>query len=309
MVRLPELTSLRLFVMVGMTGSITEAARLEGISQPAASKRVAALERLLAVALIQRTPAGSRLTPEGRVVADWAGRVLETVDQMSEAVGSMRSAASSDFRLASSMTIAEHLVPTWLSTLRGSHPALRVGLHVANSQEVQRLVLEGQADLGMIEAPTLDARLESRVFARDRLTVVVSPGHPWARSEVPLRPEDLAAAQLIVREPGSGTRETLDRVLASYAPVEPLLELGSNAAVRGAVRAGAGPAVLSVLAVRDDLIALRLTEVEVTGIDLVRPLHAVWPRSRPLDAPRAALLGIARGQSRKLGLGERSGVR
>jgi molybdate transport repressor ModE-like protein len=309
MVRLPELTSLRLFVMVGTTGSITEAARLEGISQPAASKRVAALERLLSVALIQRTPGGSRLTPEGRVVADWAGRVLETVDQMSEAVDSMRSGATSDFRMASSMTIAEHLVPTWLSALRGTHPTLHVGLRVANSQDVQRLVLEGQADLGMIEAPSLDTRLEARVFAHDRLTVVVSPGHPWARAKVSLRPEDLAAAQLIVREPGSGTRETLDRVLSSYAPVEPLLELGSNAAIRGAVRAGAGPAVLSVLAVRDDLIAQRLTEIEVTGIDLVRPLHAVWPRSRPLDEPSATLLGIAREQSRELGLSEQHPAR
>ncbi|MFU8853330.1 LysR substrate-binding domain-containing protein [Micromonospora sp. SL1-18] len=212
---------------------------------------------------------------------------------MFDAIDSMRANASPDLYVASSMTIAEHLVPVWLSVLRTSRPTLHVGLRVTNSQDVQRLVLEGHADIGLIETPSLDSRLEARVIAHDRLAVVVAPSHPWASRTAPLRPDDLAAAQLIVREPGSGTREALDRWLASRAPTEPLLELGSNSAVKGAVKAGAGPAVLSVLAVRDDLRSEQLVEVEVEEIDLNRPLLAVWPRGRGLDEPSTALLSIA----------------
>lgn len=292
MAHLPELMSLRLLLAIAATGSITEAARREGLSQPAASKRVAALERSLAVALIERTPSGSRLTAEGRVVADWAGRVVHDVDQMFEAVSAMRAHAPADLRLAASMTIAEHLVPRWLSALRAAEPALHVGLRVTNSQDVQRLVLDGEADLGLIETPSLDGRLSARVIAHDRLAVVVAPAHPWAHRP-PLRPADLATAQLIVREPGSGTRETLDRWLAPHEPSEPLLELGSNAAVKGAVTAGAGPAVLSVLAVRDELRSGRLVEVAVEEFDLSRPLYAVWPRGRTLRGPSRTLLAIA----------------
>ncbi len=295
MTRLPELMSLRLLMAIGSVGSITEAARQEGISQPAASKRVAALERSLSVPLIDRSRSGSRLTPQGRVVADWAGRVFGTVDQMFDAVAAMRTHEAPDLRVASSMTIAEALVPAWLSSLRAARPDLHVGLRVTNSQEVQHLVHEGLADLGLVETALSDRRLSRKVVARDRLAVVVAPDHPWARRRRPLSAADLAAAQLIVREPGSGTRETLDRLLAPLGPTEPLLELGSNAAVRGAVRAGAGPAVLSILAVRDELRNEQLVEVAVDGIDLGRPLTAVWRRGVKLGVAERTLLAIATG--------------
>lgn len=289
----PELTSLRLLRVIAGGGSISEAARVHGLSQPAASKRIASLERSMGVSLIERTPAGSRLTGEGLVVADWAGKVLATVEQMSDAVATMRANTAADLRLASSMTIAEHLVPVWLSALRAMRSDLHVGLRVTNSQDVQRLVVEEQADLGLIESSSWDRRLDAKALAHDRLAVVVSPGHRWARRRSPLTLDELAAAQLIVREPGSGTRETLDRLLGSMPRAEPLLEMGSNAAVKGAVRAGAGPAVLSLLAVRDEIRSDRLTEVAVAGMDLRRVLYAVWRRGRRLDKESSALLSIA----------------
>jgi molybdate transport repressor ModE-like protein len=289
----PEFTSLKLLVEVAASGSITEAARREGVSQPAASKRISALERSMGVTLIERTPSGSRLTPEGGVVVDWASRVLDTVEQMLDAVASMREHASPDLTLASSMTIAEHLVPTWLSALRASVPDLHVSLQVTNSQDVQRLVQEGKADIGLVESATVDSRLEARLLSHDRLAVVVAATHPWAGRDAPLSREELANAQSIVRELGSGTREVLDRWLGSLQRAEPLVELGSNAAVKGAVKAGVGPAVLSLLAVQDELRSGELVEVMVSDVDPQRPLFAVWRRGRVLDMPSAALVRIA----------------
>jgi molybdate transport repressor ModE-like protein len=289
----PELTSLRLLHAIETTGSISEAARMHGVSQPAASKRIRELERSMAVSLLERTPVGSQLTWEGRIVVDWAGRVFETIEQMFDAVESMRAHGSADLRLASSMTIAEHLVPGWLSALRLQAPDLHVGLRVANSQDVQRLVLEGHADIGLVEAPTVDERLESALIAHDRLVVVVAPSHGWATRRQELTLDELAQAELIVREAGSGTREALDRWLRDRGSAEPYLELGSNAAVKGAVRAGAGPAVLSILAVNDDLEAGRLVEVPVADLDLRRPLQAVWRREHDLGVSGKRLLELA----------------
>lgn len=293
MTRVPELISLDLLRAIGQGGSISEAARRLGLSQPAASKRLAALERSLSVSLLERARTGSYLTPEGRVVADWADRVLDTVDQMFAAVATMRAHQSADLRLAASMTIAEHLVPDWLSSLRARQPELHVGLRVTNSHEVQDLVLHGEADLGLVETSTWSPALESRTISRDRLTVIVPPQHPWASLRRPLAASELAATRLIVREPGSGTRETLDRILEPWPRADPLLELGSNTAVKGAVRAGAGPAVLSVLAVRDALGAGQLVEVQVADLDLGRPLTAVWPRGTQLGQPCRELLTLA----------------
>lgn len=289
----PELNSLRLLLAVETTGSISEAARLEGLSQPAASKRLHSLERSMAVPLIERMPTGSRLTPEGRIVAGWAARVFETIERMFDAVTAIRLDPDPDLHVASSVTVAEHLFPVWLSTLRAKSPDVHVGLRVTNSKDVQHLVIKGEADLGLVETTVLDPRLRAAVIDHDRLAVVVSPTHPWASGPTALHVEDLAAAQLIVREEGSGTRETLDRLINPYGTTAPMLELGSNAAVKGAVKAGAGPAVLSVLAVQEDLREGSLVEVAVKGLELRRPLSAVWLKGKPLKRSSITLLEAA----------------
>lgn len=290
--RPPELISLRLLVDVGSLGSLGRAARAQGISQPAASKRLALLERELGLSLVLRTAGGSQLTGEGRIVADWAHRVLETVDQLLGAAASLRTEAGSDLHIAASMTIAEHLIPGWLYEMRLAHPKLHVSLEVANSEQVQRLVLDGGADIGFVEGPFVDSRLTSRQVAADRLAVVVAPEHPWAAEPTPLRSDQLLAGPLVVRESGSGTRLTLDHVLRDE-DAQPLMELGSNAAVKGAVMAGAGAAVLSVLAVAGEVDAGRLVEVQVEGVDLARKLVAVWPRGNKLSDSSSWLLTAA----------------
>lgn len=286
-----ELGPLRLLVGVAETHSIGAAARREQISQPSASKSLATLERTLGVPLLVRTPQGSTLTANGRAIADWARRVVDASEDLLGAVTAMRAASAGDLRVAASMTVAEHLVPLWLSQLRQLSPDLHIGLTVANSQQVQEMVASGRADLGFIETPHPDPGLAISQVGRDKLVVVVAPGHPLATAG-PLSPEQLAAEPLIVREAGSGTRETLDALLGSER-VEPLLELGSNAAIRGAVVAGAGAAVLSRLAVQSELAAGNLVAVPVTGIDLHRPLCAVRQRRRRLSPAGDTLLALA----------------
>ncbi|MGK5643173.1 LysR substrate-binding domain-containing protein, partial [Streptomyces sp. URMC 126] len=120
--------------------------------------------------------------------------------------------------------------------------------------------------------------------------------HPWARRRAPLTRAELAATPLILRESGSGTRQVLDAALAAEnGPAEPLLELASTTAVKAAVVSGAGPSVLSELAVGDELAARRLVEVSVAGLSLRRDLRAVWPLGQRPVGPAWDLLGLTRG--------------
>ncbi len=290
--RVPDLTALRLLLDVRGSGSLGGAARCHGISQPAASKQIARLEGDLGLTLLHRSATGSSLTAEGRVIADWAGTVLDALDHLMGAAGSLREGVNSDLRVVSSMTIAEHLMPKWLFETRTKHPRLHVGLQVANSRRVQQLVLADDADVGFVEGPDIDERLNMHVVAIDRLVVVVAPDHPWAARSRPLDRGELMAAPLVVRESGSGTRMTAEGLLGS-GHVEPLLELGSNEAVKGAVAAGAGPGILSTLAVDIELGQGRLTEIPVSGVDMSRRLNAVWPRGRELSEPSRWLLQAA----------------
>ncbi|WP_030831368.1 LysR family transcriptional regulator [Streptomyces hygroscopicus] len=293
---LPDLESLRLLVLVGGEGSLSRAAAQLGLAQPSASKRLSTLERRLGLVLVERTRRGSRLTDAGQAVAGWAQQVLRDVDGLLTGAEALRTKRDAELRVAASMTVAEYLIPGWLGELRRLRPELYVGLQVTNSEHVPELLRGGAADLGFIESPQAPAGLPARRVARDRLLVVVAPGHPWARRRRPLGVAELAAAPLVLRERGSGTRETLDRALrrAGAAEPRPLLELGSATAVRNAVMAGTGPAVISELAVRTDLADRRLVAVEVEGIDLHRVLRAVWASERPLAGPAAELLAVTR---------------
>ncbi|MFD1934206.1 LysR substrate-binding domain-containing protein [Nonomuraea mangrovi] len=293
MSELPDLESLRLLVDVGGLGSLGQAARAAGIAQPSASKRIARLERRLGVPLLERTPRGSTLTAEGRMVAGWAAQVLDAAHELMRAVEAVRQGEAAQLHVAASMTVAEYLVPRWLGELQSREPDIQVGLDVMNSADVAVRVLGEKVELGFVEGPSVPDGLASRVVATDRLVVVVAPGHPWARRRTVLRVAELAGTPLVVREPGSGTRETLDLAFAGQRVASPRLELGSNAAVKGAAQAGAAPAVLSGHAVEAEVATGRLVEVPLAGLNLVRNLRAVWRRGRSLTGPAATLLAIA----------------
>ncbi|RSN54347.1 LysR family transcriptional regulator [Amycolatopsis sp. WAC 04182] len=287
----PELDSLRLLVLVGELGSIGQAAAVLGLAQPSASKRLSFMERRLGLVLIDRTRRGSALTPDGRVIAGWARRVLTELDGLLDGAEALRTRHEARLRVAASMTLAEHLVPGWIGELNRANPGLYLGLEVTNSDQVAVLAREGKVDLGFVESPGALPGLASRKVAGDHLVVVVPGAHPWARARRPLTPVELASTPLVVRERGSGTRETVDTALraAGVGPVKPLLELGSACAVRNAVLAGAGPAVISAL----DVTGHDLVVVAVEGVDFGRVLRAVWLAGRRLDGPAAELLALA----------------
>lgn len=299
--RVPDLTSLRLFVAVAETGSIGRAARTVGISQQAASDRLRAMEVQVGVALLHRSRRGSVPTDAGTVLAGWAARLLEVAAEVAEGIAGLRADRTARLRVASSMTIAEHLVPRWLLVLRqraeaAGTPAPAVELVATNSVHVLAALERGDVDLGFVEGPDVPRGLRSRAVLHDHLVVVVAPGHPWTRRRRSVTAAELAATALVAREPGSGTRDVLERALAAlgHVPVAPAVELTTATSVREAVRAGAGVAVLSRLAVADDVEAGRLTAVTVDGLDLGRTLRAVWTgTARMPPGPARDLLGIA----------------
>ena len=304
MAQLPDVESLQLLVLVGEHGSLTSAAAVAGISQPSASKRMSAFERRLGLTLLDRSRRGSALTPSGVVVCGWAQRVLDQMSVLMDGVAALRREHTPQLSLAASLTVAEHLLPVWLGDLRRIAPELHVGLQVVNSSRVCELVSREGVELGFVESPGGLRGLRSRVVASDRLILVVAPDHPWARRRRPVGAAELAATALISREPGSGTRETADRALvaAGFRPVTPLLELGSGTAVRSAVAAGAGPALLSELVVAPDLAAGVLTEVSTAEVDLGRTLRAVWRAGARPSGRAADLLLVAARRRRSSGV-------
>ena len=291
--RVPDLDSLALLLEIAVAGSLGRAAAAHGLSQPAVSARLQTMEALVGVPLVERSPRGSSLTPAGVLVAGWAREVLAAAEILDAGITSLRTDQDQHLRVAASMTVAEHLLPRWLVRLAADRPQTAVSLQAMNSTQAEQAVLADRADLGFVEGPDLGPGLDSRIIAHDRLVVVVAPSHPWARRRR-VDAAELAATRLVQREPTSGTRTALEAALAEHQPLAaPLLELSTSTAVRAATAAGAGPAVLSRLAVSDDLDAGHLVEVRTRGIDLTRELRAIWPHHRRPTHPAEDLLHIA----------------
>ncbi len=292
--RVPDLDSLALLLEVAATGSLGRAAAAHGLSQPAVSARVQAVERLVGFPLLVRGARGSTLTPQGALLADWARGVLGAAAVLDAGIASLRGDLDARLRVAASLTVAEHLLPGWLVRLAAARPDTAVSLTASNSADVAVAVLDGQVELGFVEGPDLPGGLQEQVVGADRLVVVVPPGHPWSRRRRPVDATELAATRLVQREPTSGTRTALEHALAGLGPLAaPLLELSTSSGVRAAVAAGAGPAVLSDLAVSEDLAAGRLVQVPLRGVDLRRQLRAVWPVGQRPGGPARDLLAIA----------------
>lgn len=292
-----EVGLLRVLVAVADHGSMGAAARALGMAQPNVSRSVARAERLWHIRLVDRAPRGSTLTPHGKLAGEAAREVLAAHERFEREIARLGRATQERVTVAASVTVAEYLAPAWLSRFRHSHPETELQLMVCNSSEVLRRTHSGVADIGFIEGPEDLAGLRETVVAHDELVVVVAPSHPWAGRARPLSAAEIAAAPLVMREAGSGTRATLEAALAEHSnvpPVAPAMELSSNAAVIGAVRSGVGPAVLSGLTVADQVASGQLVAVPVLGHPLRRRLRAVWKPPLPLRGPVAELLEVAR---------------
>ena len=306
---MPDLASLETLLAVVTHGSLNAAATELGITQQAASARMRALESTLGLSLLDRSPTGTVPTETGILVSEWADRLLTLAAEFDAGLAGLRGERRDQLRLAASLTIAEHLLPRWLvSFAHNVTNSPKVSFTATNSEHACEMVRAGDVELGFVEGPAVAPGVHNRIVAHDALVLVVPPGHPWARRHAPVTADELAHTALVTRETGSGTRLFLDRELQRALPgvvrAQPVLELSTAAAVRSAVIAGAGPAVVSDLSVRDDLrddLGRRLVAVPVTGLDLRRALRAVWIGGRDpgVGAARDFLTHVARSAGRQ----------
>ncbi len=295
MTQWPDLDGLALLAAVAEAGSISRAAEGVGITQPAASLRLKRLEAALGLTLLERTTSGTRLTPEGAAVVGWAAPALDATRELIDGARLLASRRRHHLRVAASLTVAEYLLPAWLSALHASDPDIAVSLHMANSYEVEESFSRRAIDLGFVEGARVPPGLQGRTVAHDELVVVVAPDHPWAHRRRPIDAAALARADIVAREAGSGTREVLERALARHGlSLSPAVELASTTAIKAAVADGIGAGVVGRAAVTREVAEGRLVAVAVADLDLRRAIRAVWPRATSLSPAGRRLLASVR---------------
>jgi DNA-binding transcriptional LysR family regulator len=285
----PSIQSLRVFLSILEHGSLSAAGRQLGMTQPAVSNHLHALEDHFGVTLLTR---GRRLrpTPAGECLAEHARRVLDDLATL-EAEVARHAGPHGRLVVGASSTPGELLMPSLAVEFSAQYPDVALDVHIVDTEETIAALLNREIEVAVVGREVEDPRLTCSVIGQDELVVVVAIDDPLAGAEV--TPADLAERPLVMREEGSATRHTVEDALAA-AGIAPrvAMELGANASVLGAVAAGAG---IGVVPARTVSAQPAVSTLEVRGLTFVRPFVLVTERSRPLSPAAEAFVGMCAG--------------
>ncbi|HXY70209.1 MAG TPA: LysR family transcriptional regulator [Gemmatimonadales bacterium] len=291
-----SLRRFRLLVALADAGSVTGAARVAAISQPAFSQQLRLIERHYGFPLLMRAGRRLVLTRAARDLVDYARRIVRLADESERVARELVDLDSGRLTVGATGTVGTYLVPRVLAEYRRRYPAVELRLRMGRPADVERWVLAGEADVGVTGGSAGEPQAVVTPFRRDELVAVAAAGHPLA-TVARLDGAALAAQGLIVAEAESGSRQTLERALAAAGlQLRVLFELPSTEAILQAVAAGLGAAVVTALAVAQPPLALRLRVRRVAGLDLSRYLAVVkHPDVDPGPAAREFIALLERG--------------
>ncbi len=269
---------LQVFYTVARQLSFTKAAETLYMTQPAVTFQVKQLEEHFNTRLFERSHGRISLTPAGDLVLSYAEKILAMGAEMEARVGELTGQMAGPLMIGASTTIAEYQLPRILGEFKEHYPQVQARLVVANSETIENKVADHSLDVGLIESPSHHPELTTHSCCDDELVMICAPSHPLAKRGA-VTPRVLAEQPYVSREMGSGTREVVDEYFRNNGvnpdDLHTEMELGSREAIKGAVEAGLGIAILSASTITKeiklgDLVAVRLDPA------LHRPLTLVY---------------------------------
>jgi DNA-binding transcriptional LysR family regulator len=233
------------------------------------------------------------LTEAGRVFEPHASRVQAALDDARQAVADLDGLGSGSLLVGASTTPGIYVLPAIVAALRTRYPRTQIELRTANSRVIEARVAANELDLGVVGGHGLmphERCLASGIL--DELVLIVPPRHAWARRRT-IPASWLVREVLLIREPGSATRQVMERSLqAAGVGVGATLELDHTEAIKQGVMAGLGVAFVSVFAVRGELETKRLHAVRLRGARIRRHFHVIQNDVRAISASARAFIAL-----------------
>ncbi|HUW06763.1 MAG TPA: LysR substrate-binding domain-containing protein [Williamwhitmania sp.] len=274
----------QVFMAVAQQLSFTRAAEQLYVTQPAVSKHIRELELLMGVSLFQRKANRVELTQAGELVKSRLMQVFKIYGEMEYELGLLKNTISGELRIAASSTIAQYVLPEYLSRFYEQYPHLRVSIVSGNSREVEELLEMNRADIGMVEGSSSRSGLVYLPFLDDELIAVASPSYA-ATLPQKLSVGDLLSIPLVVREAGSGTLEVIDRVLQEQAvrvdQLNVVLQLGTTEGIKQFLEHASCIGIVSKKSVEKELERGTLFAVPLKEISFKREFRIVLHSSQP----------------------------
>jgi len=280
-----NLNHLAILLAIAEEKTITKAADRLMISQPAVSKQIRILERNLGVQLLEREARRIRLTHAGQVLSSYGRKIFDLDAEAERTIREIRGLSRGRLAIGASTTIGTYLLPEVFVQFRKKHPGIETTFEIGSSPTIYRRLEEGALDVAFTETPPSDQQLAARTFASDQLVAIAKPGHPiFGHKKVSAR--TLCKEPFVVRATGSDTKSFVERALSQRGlEINAVMAFDTTEAIKRAVAAGIGVAIVSHLSISLELKARTLATVQVSDLRIRRPLYLVRRKSSASDGP------------------------
>ncbi|HEY3374964.1 MAG TPA: selenium metabolism-associated LysR family transcriptional regulator [Candidatus Aquicultor sp.] len=285
-----NINQLRAFISIVEKGTFSAAARAVGVSQPAVSLQIQALEEFLGVDLLDRRTKKVQLTEAGKLFYPTALQIVGQVDNAQHQLEELGESVKGRLSVGGSTIPGEYVLPKILGKFKQAYPDVSITLRVADTGEIAEQLVSGELQVGLIGAKPSLGQLAARPFLNDELVFIVPADHELAEKRT-LSLDDLQNIDFILRERGSGTRQTIEGYLSAQGlnvdDLNVAMELGSTEAVINAVSAGLGASIVSKWAAERSLKLGEITTVKLPGPALTRDLYLVVSKHAPTRSGQA----------------------
>ncbi|MBI4609782.1 MAG: LysR family transcriptional regulator [Candidatus Rokubacteria bacterium] len=295
-----DLRQLEAFAKVAELGSFSKAAEALFLTQPTVSEHIRALEQELGVRLLDRFGRGAEPTKAGQLLLTYTQRILQLHRDARQALEQFQGRMSGELVVGASTIPGEYVLPALIGRFKEKYPDISISLLIGDTRQAVDWLLDGKVEAAVVGAQLPEAVLEYQELMPDELVVVVASSHPWhGRKTVAL--DEVRNEPLIVRERGSGSRQTLERALGEVgldlAAFRIVGEMGSTQAIKQAVKAGVGISLISKRAVADECRAKLLWCVKVQDLRFSRSFYLVTHRGRTRSPLAEAFLAFLQAES------------
>ena len=284
-----DIQKIETFLCAAETLSLSGAARQLHLSQPAISHQIKSLEDELNTTLFIRSNTGLKLTEAGRLLMPWARRLMHDTNDLKEMMSSLQEDIVGELRIACSTTGGKYILPQLAARFSQQYPGIHVRILACGPEQTTINLLEGEAHLGVVSTEVSDTSLETQLFFRDVITLIVPSNHRWAfRKRVD--PSELLEEPIIMREETAGTRRVVLAELAkhdiSLDDLSVFMELGNAEATVRTVAAGYGISFVPSLASACPMERGNVTDINVDGMNLQRNVYMIRKRISTPHSPR-----------------------
>ena len=288
-----NLNQLRVFHAAAKLLNFTRAAEELHLTQPGISKHLKDLEEYYRTPLFERAGKKVALTQAGTALYVATTAAFTLFDSAKSCIDDIIGLAGGRLTIGTGVTIGTYILPAKLVSFRQRYPGIEIKVETALSRQTTERVLNNSVELGLVAHYAPDPRLEAQPFMRDRLALVVSPGHPWVRRKTAISLKEFGSQALLVSKRGSGTWRIIETLMAQkgFQPGS-IIELGTTEAVKQAVAANLGISLLSRHVLERELTSGTITAIPLTGGEPSRDLYLITHKGRYLTQAARAFVEL-----------------